>query len=228
MKKSLQELYGESLPHQQGLAKELNASLPQNRGRIVIKHIRFQIFDLMIRRLGFDSDLTCFLLKHHHFGDECSRRDMTEELRALSLVLSKEDKSEIITQAISNIEIFLSQVRLVNTRTDVVANTREKAQIILSAITTAANQADNDVTRYFIERIASFDVKMIEAYIKSFELPMRDYSQRHSSKGYHDKQSPIVSARNTDHWSKPENKKTMSAAMKQSWRNRRNGNGSMK
>ncbi len=176
MPDKVDDIYAETLSFEKGLQTELNDSYNHNRFKVLQKHIRFQVLNILVQRYSdHGADLKQFVLYHHHDNDELSQRDITALLRNMLKRLDDKEKIQLIEETVQEISTMLMRIAIMQNRgrvsktlqEDQTPLTREDKRAILE------RALGDDHEEFFLKRLKTFDQKTLANFIKAFELPMR-------------------------------------------------------
>jgi hypothetical protein len=224
MPDKVDELYAKTLSFEKGLQTELNESYNHNRFKVLQKHIRFQVLNILVQRYSdHGADLKKFILYHHHDNDELGQRDITALLRKILKGLSDEEKIKLIKEAVQEISEMLMRIAIVQNRGRVAKTlqedqtplNREEKQAILE------RALGDDYEKYFLKRLKTFDQKTLANFTKAVELPMRGENEKAQGKACKKKLARHRRKLNEDRWGKPGEKEKQSKAMTDIWEARR-------
>lgn len=205
MPDKVDELYAKTLSFEKGLEKELNDGLPHNRFKILQKHIRFHILDILVQKYAENgADLIYFVLHHHHKGEQLSQRDITQRLKDILEKLDDDQKIRLIKEAAAEVAKILMNIPV----------TRKKVALTLKAKRTLMDRAmGDDFEEEFLTRLDTFDQKTLSNFISTFELPVRGQDEKNNGRACRKKLASHRTRQNEEMWSDPETRMALCKAM---------------
>ncbi len=216
--------YAETLSPEDGLKNDLNDSCDHNRFKVLQKHIRFEVLNIMVQEYADQgADLKYFILYHHHDNDQLSQRDITALLKTVVSKLDERKKRRLIKEAVDEIACRLMRIAIIQNRVKVVRtlqgekplSQKEKRAILEKAL-------GDDPEEKFLKRLESFDQKTIANFAAVFGLHMRNGEEKGKGKACRKKLARRRREANKKMWSDSETSRALCLAMKEAWVNRKN------
>jgi hypothetical protein len=216
-----ERLYKKTLSLSDGLANELNLSAPHNCFKVLQKHIRFHVLDILVKR-QHNMDLKYYILSSHHEGDQLSQRDIIANIKRIAGGLEDNERLIIIREAFDEVWRILKAMSVFDTRERVKSalsefdyiSEREKRNFLDKAI-------GDDGENVFLERLRTFDQKTIANFIAVFGLCVRGEDEKNNGKSTKNKLSKHRTDQNHKMWSNTQKRKKLCRGMKRSWRIRK-------
>jgi hypothetical protein len=218
---TVDKLYQKTLGLSDGLDNDLDKAGPGNRFKVLQKHIRFHILDILVRRKQ-NMDLKHYILRNHHEGEQLSQRDITSSLKRMVDGLDDNEKLLIIREAFDEVWRILREICVVDNRDraqsalgelDYVSE-REKRNLLDKAI-------GDDGETVFFERLKTFDHKTIANFIAVFGLSVRQEDEKNNSRSTKEKLSKYRGRQNDKMWANPKIRRKLCMGMERSWRVRK-------
>ena len=225
---TVEDRYSETVSFADGLQEELNNTVKHNRFKVLQKHIRFHVLNLLVQKYAENGmDLKYFLLHNHYEEDQLSQRDITIRLKRIIEGLDDNVKIQLLGQAIDEIWLILKEIHIMDYRDRINSvlqiendgkSEHEKRALLDKAI-------GDDFEDIFLERLRSFDQKTIANFVTVFNLPMRSQREKNHGKSCKNKLAKHRKKQNGQMWADPETRLTLCKAMRKAWTTRKNGNG---
>lgn len=224
---TVEDRYSKTVSFSKGLERELNDTVHHNRFKVLQKHIRFHVLNLLVQKYAENGmDLKYFILHNHYEEDQLSQRDITMRLKRIIERLDDNVKIQLLKQAIDEIWLILKEIHIIDhrDRIDSVLQTENDGigehgkQILLD------KAIGDDFEGVFLERLKSFDQKTIANFITVFDLSMRGQSEKNNGKSCKKKLAKHRKKQNGEMWSDPDTRMTLCQAMRDAWATKRNGN----
>ena len=210
------KFYKQTLSFEEGLKRELNDSVDHNRFKVLQKHIRFHVLNLLVQHYGDNgADLKYFALHNHHDDKQLSQRDITDQLKKILKQLDDKKKIQLIKEAVNEVTHQLMHIAIVHKRGQI-AKTLQEDQTPLSHKEKQAileKALGDNFEELFLERLKTFDQKTLANFINTFKLPVRGEDEKGDGKNCKKKLATHRRRQNRKMWSDPEMRKTMRQAM---------------
>ena len=216
----IKDHYDQTLSFEEGLKNDLNNSSPHTWPLVLRKHIRFQVFNLFVQNGSADGaeDLKNYILRNHHAGEQLSQRDITRKLKKLEKDTPEAKKIKIIYKSAQKVSELLRKSFVQDCRKRILLTFDQKYDLMDRAM-------GDDFEDILLGLIKSFDHKTLAGFIRTFQLTMRGYKERHDGASFKKKQSRNRTRLNRKMWSDPKIKENMRESAKNGWKTRRqNGN----
>jgi len=212
---SVEKQYNKTLDLSEGLKRELEETTDHNRFKVLQKHIRYHVLDILVQKYADNGiDLKWFILHHHHDGEQLSQRDIAKRLKDKLKRLDSSEKIQIIKEAANEIARVLTGISVKQYRQKITLTLKDKQKLLDRAM-------GDDFEEKFLKRLKSFDQKTIANFIATFNLPVRRKNEKNNGAACKKKLSRHRRHNNHKMWTDPEARESMCQAMKDSWGKRK-------